>query len=53
MGFSWGQTWDSGLLGYVLHGKLTFVAMKRHFRIGLVICRVRPDFSIPVRSIIW
>ncbi len=35
----WGQTWDSGLLGHLLHGKLAFVGMKRHLRIGLVRCR--------------
>ncbi len=31
----WGQTWDSGLLGHLLHGKLVFVDMNRHLRIGL------------------
>ena len=48
-----GQTWDSGLRGHPLHGRLAFVEMKRHLRIGLVVCRVLLESSIPVRSIIW
>ena len=48
-----GQTWDSGLLGHLLNGKLAFVDMQRHLRIGLVVCRVLLGFSIPVRYIIW
>ena len=35
---------------HLLHGRLAIVVdMKRHLRIGFVVCRVLIDFSIPVR----
>ena len=39
-----------GIVRHLLHGRLAFVDMKRHLRIGLLVFL---DFGIPVRSIIW
>ena len=52
-GLELGSALGFGIVRHLMHGRLAFVEMKRHLRIGLVECRVLLDFGIPVRSIIW